>query len=75
MQLHSKEANLKMTGEEIREQITKNNHLIEAQLSPQVFMLNKEVNQLLEKNKQLRLICPHKFNEIGYCIYCDTKVN
>ena len=59
-----------MDGPEIREIITKNNAII-AETNPAIFVLNDKVRKALEENEKLRNICPHEYDETGYCIYCD----
>lgn len=56
-------------GLEIKEQIDRNNGLIEQFLAPNQFVLNNTVAQLLKENAQLQQQCQHEFEE-GYCIYC-----
>ena len=53
----------------IKEQIDRNNKLIEQFLTPNQFVLNNTVAQLLKENAQLQQQCQHEFEE-GYCIYC-----
>lgn len=62
-----------MTGEEIRAQVVKNNKKIEECLNPRFFTLNKEISELLEENKKLQRICPHEYDDMGYCIFCDKE--
>lgn len=64
-----------MNGKEIREKIRSNNKAIEEAMSPSFFTLNKKVEALLAENEELRRVCPHEYDELGYCIYCDKKVN
>lgn len=56
-------------GLEIKEQIDRNNGLIEKFLTPNQFTLNNTVSQLLGENAKLQKQCQHEFEE-GYCIYC-----
>lgn len=60
-----------MNGNEIRERIIKNNKIIEDYACRGFFILNENVQNALEENRQLRAKCHHEFNELGYCIYCD----
>jgi hypothetical protein len=53
----------------IKEQIDRNNKLIEQFLTPNQFVLNNTISQLLGENAKLQKQCLHEFNE-GYCIYC-----
>jgi len=65
----SKEANYKLSGNEIRDKIDANNMLIESLLSPSKFTLNNPVVALLKENEELQRQCSHVFED-GYCIYC-----
>lgn len=65
----SKEANYKLSGNEIRDKIDANNMLIESLLSPSKFTLNNPVVALLKENEELQRQCDHIFED-GYCIYC-----
>lgn len=58
-----------MTGIEIKEQIDKNNQIIEAAMSPNKFTLNNTIAALLQENSKLQQQCEHEFEE-GFCIYC-----
>ena len=65
-----------MNGNEIREQIIKNNQIIE-NANHSMFVLNKEVQKALEENIHLRTVCPHvyKYNEeekVNRCIFCGA---
>ncbi len=57
-----------MSGQEIRDQINKNNERIRRALK--TFVLTDEINELMEDNANLRRICKHEF-EHGYCKFCD----
>ena len=61
-----------MSGEEIRAKIIENNKIIEQSLS-HTFVLNKAAQMALEENKHLRNLCPHEYDELGFCIYCDKE--
>ena len=64
-----------MTQLEIKEKIDKNNKVIEALFSPNVFTLNNTVAALLAENEQLQSQCEHNFVD-GYCEFCykeETK--
>ncbi len=58
-----------MEGQEIKELINFNNKKIEQLLDPTTFVLQPEVQQLLDENQKLRTICPHIFTQ-GVCMYC-----
>lgn len=62
-----------MNGIQIREKIIENNKIIE-EGQKSMFILDKKVLAALEENKRLRQVCRHEFNELGYCKFCDTKV-
>lgn len=57
------------SGEQIAAAINFNNKKIESLLKPGTFILNREVQALIESNDILRKECPHVF-EKGICIYC-----
>ena len=61
-----------MDGNEIRTKIAQNNAIIEA-TNPAIFILNEKVAEALKENERLRNICPHKYDETGFCIYCDKE--
>ncbi len=63
-----------MNGQEIREKIIANNKELDECVTPGIFVLNEKVKNLLAENRHLREICPHEFDELGYCVFCDTKV-
>lgn len=58
-----------MTGQEIKYKIDNNNKLIEAYITPDIFILNNTVAKLLQENKELQDKCPHRYRK-GHCIYC-----
>lgn len=53
----------------IKEQIDRNNALIEKIMTPNVFTLNNTVADLLQENAELQKKCTHEFED-GYCVYC-----
>lgn len=61
-----------MNGMEVRKRIIANNKLI-AEQPHNIFILNKKIQELIEDNRHLQEICPHEFDETGYCIYCDKE--
>lgn len=61
-----------MNGIEIRKKIIANNKEI-AEQPHNIFVLNKRVQELLEENKALQEMCPHEYDELGFCIYCDKE--
>jgi len=62
-----------MSGNEIRAKIIELNETINNKLTPSFFTLNEEVKKAQEQIEQLRRICPHEYDELGYCIYCDER--
>lgn len=60
---------MSVVGIDIKEQIDRNNKLIEDLLKPNQFTLNNSVAQLLLEIDALQARCPHEYHE-GYCIYC-----
>ena len=59
-----------MNGIDIRKKILENNKLI-AEQPHNIFVLNQKIQKLIDENKWLQSICPHEYDELGYCIYCD----
>lgn len=64
-----------MNGMEIRSRIIKLNDLINIKLTPGVFTLNEEVLRAQEEIKELQAMCPHEYDDLGFCIYCDARKN
>ena len=58
-----------MTKEEIRNRVLYNNNQIKELLDPSVFILQPEVQQLMEDNELLQSICDHEFVN-GVCEIC-----
>lgn len=58
-----------MTKEEIHEKVLFNNQKIQELLDPSVFILQPEVQVLMEDNEYLKTICPHEFVN-GVCKIC-----
>lgn len=61
-----------MNGIEIRKRIIENNKLI-AEQPHNIFVLNQKIQKLLDENRQLQELCPHEYDETGFCIYCDKE--
>lgn len=61
-----------MSGLEIRKRIIHNNEII-AEQPHNVFVLNQKILELLEENRKLQNICPHEYDETGFCIYCNKE--
>ena len=62
-----------MNGNEVRQKIIELNEIISNKLTPAFFTLNDEVKKAQEQIEQLRKVCPHEYDELGYCIYCDER--
>lgn len=60
-----------MTQLQIKEEIDKNNKMIEELLNPSQFTLNNAVRDLLARNAELQGQCEHSFVD-GFCEYCYT---
>ena len=58
-----------MTNLEIKEQIDSNNKAIKDLLTPNQFILNNTIRDLVDSNKRLQAQCTHEFED-GYCKYC-----
>lgn len=64
-----------MNGNEIQAKIIANLEIIEEEASTGLFTLSKRAQAAIEENRKLREICPHHFDETGYCIYCDKEAD
>ena len=58
-----------MTRDEIQNKIIFNNAKIKELLDPSVFILQPEVQILMEENEELQSICNHEFVN-GVCTIC-----
>lgn len=58
-----------MNKQQIHEKVLYNNKKIQELLDPSVFILQPEVQTLMEDNEYLKSICPHEFVD-GVCIIC-----
>ena len=58
-----------MTKEEIKSKVLYNNAKIKELLDPSVFILQPEVQLLMEENEELQSICNHNFIN-GICEFC-----
>ena len=58
-----------MTRDEIQNKIIFNNAKIKEVLDPSVFILQPEVQILMEENEELQSICEHEFVN-GVCTIC-----
>ena len=58
-----------MTKEEIKAKVLYNNAKIKELLDPSVFILQPEVQLLMEENEELQSICEHEFVN-GVCTIC-----
>ena len=61
-----------MNGVEIRAAIDANNKMIQDIMSPNTFILNNVIRDLLNENHKLQELCSHQFEE-GFCIFCDKE--
>lgn len=58
-----------MTNLEIKQRIDTNNKIIQDAFSPNQFVLNNIIKDLLKENEDLQKQCTHNFVD-GYCEYC-----
>lgn len=58
-------------GALIKNQINSINEEIARSLKPNVFILNNTVLELTNKIQKLQEDCPHKFDEDGFCVFCN----
>lgn len=58
-----------MTNLEIKQRIDGNNKIIQDAFSPNRFVLNNVIKDLLKENEDLQKQCAHSFVD-GYCEYC-----
>ena len=58
-----------MTNLEIKQRIDNNNKIIQDAFSPNRFVLNNVIKDLLKENEDLQKQCTHSFVD-GYCEYC-----
>ncbi len=58
-----------MTNLEIKKRIDTNNKIIQDAFSPNQFVLNNVIKDLLRENEDLQKQCTHSFVD-GYCEYC-----
>ncbi len=58
-----------MTRDEIQNKIIFNNMKIKELLDPSVFILQPEVQILMEENEELQAMCEHEFVN-GVCTIC-----
>lgn len=63
-----------MNNLEIKEQIDRNNKIIESIFMPNQFVLNNSIRELLKENEELQKKCTHQFED-GYCIFCYKEQN
>lgn len=54
---------------DIKQRIDDNNSLIEQLMTPNKFVLNNTISELLDENKKLQDQCEHQFED-GFCVYC-----
>ena len=58
-----------MTKQQIHDKVLYNNNKIKELLDPSVFILQPEVQTLMEDNEYLKYIFPHEFQN-GVCTIC-----
>ena len=58
-----------MTNLEIKQRIDTNNKIIQEAFSPNQFVLNNVIKDLLKENEDLQKQCTHNFVD-GYCEFC-----
>ena len=58
-----------MTNLEIKQRIDTNNKIIQEAFSPNQFVLNNVIKDLLKENEDLQKQCTHNFVN-GYCEFC-----
>lgn len=61
-----------MTGPEIKAKIDDLELQIRQVINPGEFVLNQSLMDLLQQEKELRMQCPHEY-ENRRCIYCYKK--
>lgn len=62
-----------MTGPDTRKRINELNKFIATKITPETFVLIKEVVEAQEEIKMLQSSCPHEYDDLGFCIYCDLR--
>lgn len=55
---------------EIHARVVEKNKQIKELLTPDSFVLNEAVRDLLDEIRSLQSVCKHDFDEQGHCIYC-----
>jgi len=55
---------------DIAQKILYNEQKIKELIDPSTFILQPEVQKLMEENARLRSICEHEFDENGICVIC-----
>lgn len=58
-----------MLNIEIKKRIDENNARIEKLLTPNIFIMNNLVAELLKENEQLQSSCSHEYED-DFCKYC-----
>lgn len=61
-----------VTGEWIKEEVANTFSQFKATYDPETFVLNTNAAKFQNRLKELRDMCPHKF-ENGKCIYCSKS--
>lgn len=55
---------------EIHARVVEKNRQIKELLTPDSFVLNEAVRDLLDEIRSLQSMCKHEFDEQDHCIYC-----
>jgi hypothetical protein len=63
--------NDKMKGMQIKALIDERNRQIKEIMTPNFYALNNGIRELLKEIEELQKQCPHKYDEDGFCIYCQ----
>lgn len=58
-----------MTNLEIHQRIDNNNKIIQSLFTPNSFVLNNTIKDLIKENEDLQKQCTHEYVN-GYCVYC-----
>jgi hypothetical protein len=63
--------NDKMKGMQIKALIDERNRQIKEIMTPNFYALNNGIRELLKEIEELQKQCPHKYDEDGFCVYCQ----
>lgn len=62
-----------MDGNEVKARIAVLNEIIQKELKPGFFTLNKKVQEARQEIEILKLACDHVYDENDCCIYCGKE--